>query len=43
MKTLNGLLVAFLMSALVAGAAVAAQEERSEQLEFEDRYIADGD
>lgn len=43
MKTLNALLVALLMSTLVAGAAVAGQEERSEQQEFEDRYASDGD
>ena len=43
MKVFNALLAAILMSALVAGAAVAGQEERNEQQEFADRYSTDGD
>jgi hypothetical protein len=44
MKTLNLLLVGILMSALLAGAAAAGQDERSDQQEFEDNYnVNDGD
>lgn len=43
MRKLNALVVAVLMSALATGIAIADQEERDTQVEFEDKYINDGD
>ena len=43
MRKLNALVVAVLMSALATGIAIADKQERDTQVEFEDKYVNDGD